>query len=76
MVGATEPAGGGGDAIDAGFIRGRALVTKSCGGAGSDRGYRPMCVRWRSTAAIAVAVTAMTIVAERGADRRRGQFPC
>ena len=50
MVEATEPAGGGGVATDAGIIRGRALVTKSCNEAGSGSGYRPMCARWRSTA--------------------------
>ena len=74
MVGATEPAGGGDCATDAGVIRGRALVTKSCGGAGSDRGYKPMCARWRSTAAIAAAVTASTICCREGGGSALGAF--
>ena len=68
MVGATEPAGGGGGATDAGVIRGRALVPKSCDEAGSGRGFRPMCARWRSTAAIAAAVTASTICCREGGE--------
>ena len=74
MVGATEPAGGEGVATDAGVIRGRALVTKSCDEAGSDRGYRPMCARWRPTVAIAGAVTASTICCRDGAESAPGAF--
>ena len=68
MVEATEPAGGGGVATDAGIIRGRALVTKSCNEAGSGSGYRPMCARWRSTADIAAEVTASTICCREGGE--------
>ena len=68
MIGATEPAGGGSVATDAKATRGLLLFTKSCDETGSDRGYRPMWVRWRSSAAIAVAVIASTICC----NRRRG----
>ena len=74
MVGATEPAGGGGVATDAGVIRGRVLVTKLCDEAGSDRGYRPMCARWRSTAAIAAAMTASTMCCKEGGRSAPGAF--
>ena len=66
MVGATEPAGSGGVATDAEATRGGVLFTKSCDEAGSDRGYRPMCARWRSTAAIAAAVIASTMCCIEG----------
>ena len=72
MVGATKPAGGGSVATDAGVVRGRALVTKSCYEAGFDRAYRPMCARWRSTAAIAAAVTASTICCREGGESAPG----
>ena len=72
MVGATEPAGGGDVATDAGAARGRALSTKSCHEAGSDCGYRPMCARWRSTAANAAAVTASTICCREGGESAPG----
>ena len=72
MVGAIEPAGGGGVATDAGATRGRALFTKACDEAGSDRRYRPMCARWRSTAAIAAAVTASTICCREGGESAPG----
>ena len=71
MVGATEPAGGGGIATDAEDTRGRVLFTKSCNETGSDCGYRPMCARWRSTAAIAVAVIASTICCIEGESAPR-----
>ena len=74
MVGATEPAGGGGVATDAGVVRGRALVTKFCDEAGSDRGYRPMCARWRSTAAFAAAATASTICCRERGESAPGTF--
>ena len=72
--GATESAGGGGVATDAGATRGRALFTKSCDEVGSDRGYRPMCARWRSTAAIAAAVTASML--QRGGQIGAGGIFC
>ena len=46
MVGGTVPAGGGGGTTGAGVIKGRALVTRSCDEAGSDRRHRPMFARW------------------------------
>ena len=72
MVGIIEPAGGGGVATDAGATRGRAWFIKSCDEAGSDRGYRPMCARWQSTAAIAAAVTASTICCREGGESAPG----
>ena len=74
MVGATEPGGGRSVATDAGFVRGQALVTKFCDEAGSDREYRPMCTRWRSTAAIAAAATALTICCREGGESAPGAF--
>ena len=68
MVGGTEFAGGGGGVTGAGCTEGRALVTKSCDEAGSDRRHRPMCARWRSSAAIAAAVTASIICCKEGDD--------
>ena len=68
MVGVIELAGGGGVATDAGATRGQALFLKSCDEAGSDRGCIPMCARWRSTAAIAAAVTASTICCREGGE--------
>ena len=72
MVGATDPAGGGGVATDARATRGRPLFIKPCDEAGSDRGYRPMCARLRSTAAIAAAVTASTICCREGGELAPG----
>ena len=72
MVGIIEPAGGGGVATDAGATRRRAWLIKSCDGAGSDRGYRPMCARWRSTAATAAGVAASTICFRVGGESAPG----
>ena len=74
MAGATEPAGGGGVATDAEATRGRVLFTKSCDETGSDRGYRPMCARWRSTAAIAAAVIASTMCCIERGESALGAF--
>ena len=73
-LGATESAGGGGVATDAEATKGRVLFTKSCDETGSDRGYRPMCARWRSTAAIAAAVIASTICCIEGGESAPGAF--
>ena len=72
MFDIIEPAGDGGVATDAGATRGRAWFIKSCDGAGSDRGYRPMCARWQSTAAIAAAVTASTKGCREGGESAPG----
>ena len=72
MVGATEPAGGGGIATDVEATKGRVLFANSCDEAGSDRGYRPMCARWRSTAAIAAAVIASTMCCIEGGESTLG----
>ena len=74
MVGVTEPADGGGVATDAEATRGRVLFTNSCDETGSDRGYRPMCARWRSTAAIATAVIASTICCIEGGKSAPGAY--
>ena len=74
MVGATEPASGGGVATDAKATRGRLLFTKSCDETGSDRGYRPMRARWRSTAAVAAAVIASTICCIEGGESAPGAY--
>ena len=74
MVGATEPADGGGVTTDAEATKGRVLVTKSCDETGSDRGYRPMCARWRSTAVIAAAVIASTIYCIEGDESAPGAY--
>ena len=62
MVGTTEPVSGGSVATEAEVARGRFGFTISCDEAGSDRGDRPKCARWRSTAAIVAAVITSTII--------------
>ena len=74
MVGATVPAGGGGVATSTEATRGLVLFTKPCDDTSSDRGYRPMCARWRSTAAIAAAVTASTICCREGGESAPGAY--
>ena len=56
VLGATGPAGDGGIATDAEATKGRLVFAVLCEEAGSNRGYRPILARWRSTAAIVVAV--------------------
>ena len=52
--------------------RERLLVTKSCDETGSNRGYRPMQARWRSTAAMAAAVIASVMYCIKGGELAPG----